>query len=248
MVIPSQFSEHATRMYVNGKGKKQLRFGSYQTSIVKRGKLITTTRPGRRSPVGTEDRIFKLFTVDQSNVTESSKDKFRYSINNGNLVAEVLASENESTDQLIVKTNNRWLGDFGKTKEHRYSFSAVIIPLIKDTAAWQVLVFNGKHEPDPNKKSWLRFPLESGFATNGTDTITINQIRVTKVITSKGKEATAPFELPGGYELRMDDGVVAIISTWNHEVWIYNELDEPTKLIVSAVASSLMLRRIHNTR
>jgi hypothetical protein len=248
MVMPTQFTEQATRMEVKGKGNKQLRFGNYHTSKVKRGRLITTTRPNRRTAAITEDRISKIFKLDQSNVTESSKDKFRYSINNGNLVAEVMASENKSTDQLIIKTNNRWLGDFGKTKEQRYSFSAVIVPLIKDTAAWQVIVYNGKHEPDSTKKSWLRFPLETGFATNGIDTITINQIRVTKVITSKGKEATSPFELPGGYELRIDDGVAAIISTWNKEVWIYNELDEPTKLIVSAVASSLMLRRIHDTR
>lgn len=144
-------------------------------------------------------------------------------------------------------TGNRWLGDFSKTKDYQYAFSAVIVPVTnKDTSVWQLAVYNGEHPPvdSMGRKALFRYPLELGFATNSVDTVTIKQIRITHSTTPKGKEATMPFEIPGGYKLRMDDGVVGIINKWNHEIWIYNDLDASTKLVLSAIASSLLLRKI----
>ena len=252
LAIPAKFTEQATAMEVKGwNSYKRVQFGNYKTTKVKRGFLLSTKRTSKRVPVQTEDRVTRIFGVKSNNVTERQKDRFRYTINDGNRVAEVLASEGNIQDFLEVKTGNRWLGDFNFSKNNQYSFSAVIIPVSHtDTAAWQLVVYNGEHPPvDPfGRKSTFRFPLELGYATNGTDTVTIKQIRVTKSMTPKGKEAIIPFEVPGGYELRMDDGVVALINSWNHEVWMYNDLDEPTKLVLSAIASSLMLRKIKSIK
>jgi hypothetical protein len=127
----------------------------------------------------------------------------------------------------------------------------VIVPVTnKDTSEWQLAVYNGEHPrvDSMGRKAIFRYPLELGYATNGADTVTIKQIRVSHSISPKGKETTMPFEVPGGYELRMDDGVVALINQWNHEVWIYNDLDEPTKMVLSAIASSLMLRKIQRMK
>jgi len=252
LAIPTRFSEQATRMEVKGwNSYKQLRFGNYQTTKVKRGLFVTNSRNSRRAPVTPADRVFRIFDVESNNVTERSKDRFRYTISNGNLLAEVLATEGSIRNMLEVKTGNRWLGDFSQTKSYAYAFSAVIVPVTnKDTSVWQLSVYNGEHPPvdSMGRKATFRYPLELGFATNGIDTITIKQIRVSKATTPKGKETVIPFEVPGGYELRIDGGVAALINRWNHEVWIYNDLDEPTKLVLSAIASSLMLRKIKSMK
>ena len=252
LAIPTRFSEQATRMEVKGwNSYKQLRFGNYQTSKVKRGWFVKTSRDSKRAFVTPADRVVRIFDVESNNVTERSKDRFRYTISDGKQLAEVLATEGRIHDMLEVKTGNRWLGDFSKTKNYQYAFSAAIIPVTnKDTSVWQLMVYNGEHPPvdSMGRKALFRYPLELGLATNGVDTVTIKQIRVTHSTTPKGKEATIPFEIPGGYELRMDDGVVGIINQWNHEFWIYNDLDEPTKLVLSAIASSLLLRKIKSSK
>lgn len=252
LTIPNRFSEQSTRMEVKGwNSYKQLRFGSYQTSKVKRGLLTKNSRSSKRAPVTSADRVSRIFDVEASSVTERSKDHFQYTISDGNQVAEVLATEGSIHDMLKVKTGVRWLGDFSQTKNYQYAFSAVIIPVTnKDTSVWQLAVYNGEHPPVDSKgrKAVFRYPLELGLATNAIDTVTINQIRVTHSTSPKGREATMPFEIPGGYELRMDGGVVGIINQWNHEIWFYNDLDEPTKLVLSAIASSLLLRKIKSIK
>jgi hypothetical protein len=230
---------------------KQLRFGNYKTSKVKRGLFVKTKRDSRRAFVMPADRVVRLLDVESNNVTERSKDRFRYTISDGNQLAEVLATEGSIHDMLEVKTGNRWLGNYSKTKNYQYAFSAVIVPVTtKDTSVWQVTVYNGEHPPVDSlgRRAIFRYPLELGYATNGVDTVTIKQIRVTNTTTTKGKETSIPFEIPGGYELRMDDGVVGLINQWNHEVWLYNDLDEPTKLVLSAISSSLLLRKIKNIK
>lgn len=71
---------------------------------------------------------------------------------------------------------------------------------------------------------------EDGYATNGKETIAIRTIRTQKATTQKGRPVNMPVKMPAGYELRIDDGVVGIIDTYDNNVWIYNEMDKKPNL------------------
>jgi hypothetical protein len=88
---------------------------------------------------------------------------------------------------------------------------------------------------------------EEGHATNGKENITIRSLRIDKVTTKTGKD-TKVFggKMLTGYELRWDDGVVAIIDIMDNNIWLANNLDAPDKLILSSIASSILLKRMQD--
>jgi len=252
LAIPTQFTEQATQMPVKGwNSYKKLSFGNYSTSKVKRGIFATSNNRDNSFPLLARESLIQISDVAAHSVTERKRDRLQYTLTGGNQAVEVFATEGNINHYIQVNTPYRWLGDFSIGNHNRYSFSAVLVPVSqKDSRVWELAMYNEEHPPVDSlgRRALFRYPLERGIATNGVDTITIKQIRVTNTTTSKGKEAKIPFEVPGGYELRMDDGVVCIINKWNHEVWLYNDLDESTKLILSAIASSLMLRKINDMK
>jgi hypothetical protein len=252
LAIPNRFREQATQMEVKGwNSYKKLSFGNYRTSKVKRGMFVTSSSQNNSFPLLAREPLIRISDVSAHSVTERKRDRFQYTLSDGNQAVEVFATEGNIDHYIQLNTSYRWLGDFSIGNRGRYSFSAVIVPVsLKDSQVWELAVYNEEHPPVDSlgRKAFFRYPLELGVATNGVDTITIKQIRVTNATTAQGKDTKMPFEVPGGYELRMGDGVVGIINKWNHEVWIYNDRDESTKLVLSAVASSLMLRKINDMK
>jgi len=52
-----------------------------------------------------------------------------------------------------------------------------------------------------------------------------------------------------GYELRIEDGVIGVIDILQPTVWMYKELDAPTKLVTAAIGATILLKRkqeVHN--
>ena len=88
---------------------------------------------------------------------------------------------------------------------------------------------------------------EEGYATNGKENIVIRPLRIEKVTTRGGKD-TKVFggKILSGYELKWDDGVVAIIDILDNNIWLANELDSHDKLILSSIASSIMLKKMQD--
>ena len=88
---------------------------------------------------------------------------------------------------------------------------------------------------------------EEGYATNGTENIYIKPLRIEKLTTKSGKE-TKVFggRLFSGYEIVWDEGVVGIVDILDNKVWIYNDLDAPDKIIISSIASALLLKRMQD--
>jgi len=252
LAIPEQFSTVADKMHIKGLNgwmiNQKLSFGSYTTSKVKRGWNTTTSRENRSSDVTSEERIAKLFNVKSTNTNSNQKQKYQYSIEDGNQVAEVFCSERMSTEELQVFTNNRWLGDFSQTKNYQYSFTAAILPMKANEEPWQLVVFNNYDKRKDTAKHIFDMPYveEEGFATNGKDTIQVKPLRVKNITSKDGKQRQFPVKILGGYELRLDDGVIGVIDTMGHALWVYKELDEPTKLIVASICSALMLRKIQD--
>ena len=49
-----------------------------------------------------------------------------------------------------------------------------------------------------------------------------------------------------GYELRWDDGVVAIIDILDNSIWFANNLEASDKLILSSISSAILLKRMQD--
>jgi len=252
LAIPDQFSSVATKMHVKGTNgwtiNQKLTFGQFKTSKVKRGWNTTTTREDRNSRVTDEQRIMKLFNVQSNNTTSKQKQKYQYTIEDGKGVVEVFCSENMTREELQVFTNNRFLGDFSQTKNYQYSFTAALLPLKTNEEPWQLVVYNNYDRKKDTTTKFFQLPYveEEGYATNGKERIDIKPLRITKMTSKKGKEYKYPIPLLSGYELSIDDGVIGVIDTMGRNLWVYNELDEPTRLIVASICSALMLRKIQD--
>jgi hypothetical protein len=252
MAIPDRFKEQADRMPVNGigngTGRKEISFGSYKTSRIKRGWNFTTSREDRNTNVTTEERLLRVFKVEKKSITSTQKDKFSFTILDGNNSAQVYALERKVAEETRVTTNNRWLSEFSDPKKFQYSFSAVILPQsVTQPQTWSLLLYSS-HENKPGQKPFQMPDIqEGGILASEKDTIAIKMINVQNMINDKGAEVRFPFPMPMAYEFRIDDGVSAILDTWGKVIWIYKELDEQTKFVIAAASSAILLRRIQNS-
>jgi hypothetical protein len=88
---------------------------------------------------------------------------------------------------------------------------------------------------------------EEGYATNGTDNITIRPLQIDKVTTKSGKD-TKVFggKILSGYELQWDGGVVAIIDLLDSNIWFANNLDAKDRIVLSAISSAILLKRMQD--
>ena len=49
-----------------------------------------------------------------------------------------------------------------------------------------------------------------------------------------------------GYELQWNGSVVAIIDILDNSIWMYNELEPSDKLVLSSIASAILLKRMQD--
>jgi len=121
---------------------------------------------------------------------------------------------------------------------------------MKDTAAepWQLVVYNTYDRAKDTARRLFDMPYveEEGYATNGNETITLKPVRVASMTAKNGRQAQFPVKILSGYELRIDDGVIAIIDSLSNKLYVYKELDEPTRLIVASISSALLLRQLED--
>lgn len=254
LAVPSSFSAEATKMHVKGLNgwmiNQQLSFGNYRTSSIKRGWDFTSTVQYSKFSLKPEEMFLKVFDIDTDNRKLNQRNKFRYLIEDGNLVAEIFATEKFHEKQLVYKSNNPWLGDVSRTKGYEYAFSAAILPLTAtDNEPWSLVLVNKYDAANDTARRLFDRPYaeEEGYATNGKETVAIRPLRIEKVTTKSGKD-TKVFggKLLTGYELRWDDGVVAIIDIMDNNIWLANNLDAHDKLILSSIASSILLKRMQD--
>jgi hypothetical protein len=250
LAVPEKFMAVSDKMPIKGVNNwifnQKLSFGKYQTTKVKRGWTSTT----ERNHYTIEQRLMKVFNLDNFTSISQQKNKYRYTIQDGINEAQIFCLEKMNREELKIKTHTRLLGDISRTQNYQYSFSAGILPM-KDTAAepWQLLVYNTYERAKDTARRLFDLPYveEEGYATNGTETITIKPVRVANMTARNGRQAQYPVKILSGYELRIDDGVIAIIDSLSNQLWIYKELDEPTRLIVASISSALLLRKLEGT-
>lgn len=254
VAVPDQFSSQATKMPVKGLNgwmiNQQLTFGPYQTSRIKRGWDFKSSLQYTKFRISPEEMLLKVFAVDTDHRSLAQRNKFQYTVEDGNLVAEIYATEKFNEKQLVYKSNNPWLGDASKTKKYEYAFTAAILPLtVQNAEPWSLVLINRYDvEKDTARRLFDRpYVEEEGYATNGKENIAIRPLRLDKVTTKGGKD-TKVFGGPvlTGYEIQWDGGVVAIIDLLDNNIWLYNDLEPADKLVLSSIASAIMLKRMQD--
>lgn len=254
LAVPSGFSSAATKMHVKGLNgwmiNQQLSFGNYRTSTVKRGWDFTSSVQYSKFNLKPEEMLLKVFDIDTDKRRQNQRNKFRYLLEDGNLVAEIFATEKFTEKELVYKSNNPWIGDASKTQQYNYAFSAAILPLTaSDNEPWSLVLINRYDASKDTARRLFDRPYveEEGYATNGKESIAIRPLRIDKVTTASGKD-TKIFggKMLTGYELRWDEGVVAIIDILDNNIWLVNDLEAKDKLVLSSIASAILLKRMQD--
>lgn len=254
LAVPSAFSGAATKMHVKGLNgwmiNQQLSFGNYRTSTIKRGWDFTSTLQYTKFNLKPEEMFLRVFNIDTDKRRANQRNKFRYTLEDGNLVAEIFATEKFTEKQLVYKSNNPLIGDISRTERYEYAFSAAILPLTAtDNDPWSLVLINRYDAAQDQDRGLFDRPYveEEGYATNGKENIAIRPLRIDNVTTKSGKE-TRIFggKMLTGYELRWDDGVVAIIDIMDNNIWLANDLDAKDRLILSSIATSILLKRMQD--
>jgi hypothetical protein len=252
--VPSQFSSQATKMPVKGiqgwQINQQLTFGPYKTSKIKRGWDFTSSVQYTKFRIRPEEALLKVFDINTDNNINTQRNKFQYAIEDGNLIAEVYATEKFKEKQLVYKSNNPWIGNASKTNRYEYAFTAAIVPLTaKNDEPWSLVLINKYDIANDTASKLFDRPYveEEGYATNGKESIAIRPLRIDNVTTKNGKN-TKVFggKMLAGYELQWDRGVVAVIDILDNSIWLYNELEPADKLILSSISSAILLKRMQD--
>lgn len=250
VAVPEQFSTQATAMKVKGingwKFNEQLSFGTYVTSSVKRGWDFSNGSRFSRFSLKPEDILLSGFNIHSDREKYNEKNRFQYSIQDASLVTEVLAQESFSENQIVYKSNIAWLNEIKRTDKYQYAFSATIVPLNFNKGEVWTLTMVNEFDAKTTKQKLFERPQtkDIGFVTNGTEKIEIKPLMLSKHVNASGKEG----KLVGGpiltgYELRWDDGLVGVVDILDHKIWIVNDLDPKEKMVLSAVASAILLKR-----
>lgn len=254
--VPEKFGSQATKIPVKGLNgwqiNQKLTFGSYQTSTIKRGWDFTSSVQYTKFGMRPEEALLKVFDINTDKSNLNQRNKFHYTLEDGNGITEIYATEKFSEKQLVYKSNNPYIGSASKTYRYSYAFTAAIVPLtVTNDAPWSVVLINRYDLAKDTAKRFFDRPYveEEGYATNGKENIAIRPLHIDKVTTNKGKE-TRVFggKLLSGYELQWDGGVVAVIDLLDNNIWLYNDLEPSEKLILSSVASAILLKRMQDVQ
>ena len=251
--VPEKFQQQSTRLPVKGvngwKINQKLSFGPYQTSSIKRGWDFKSSVQYTKFSISPEEMLLRVFDINTDKRNLNQRNKFQYTLQEGDRLAEIYATEKFSEKQLVFKNNNPYIGSVSKTNRYEYAFTAAILPLTEQKDPWSLVLVNRYDIAKDTARRLFDRPYveEEGYATNGKENIAIRPLRLENVTTKSGKQ-TKVFggKMLSGYELQWDGGVVAIIDILDNSLWIYNELEPSEKLVLSSIASAILLKRMQD--
>jgi hypothetical protein len=255
LAIPDKFKEQATMQHVKGARGNKMSFANFSTSKIKRG--VHTLSPvwswERGGGFLLENMLLNQIGIQKNEPTTQEKTKFRYTLSDGRNKVEVYAHEKEMIKKTEYELINRTsiLNGFEVLQAYKYIFSAIIsTDTTQRSKTWELLMTNmydRKAENDKNPFTFIK-PDDNGLATNGIDTIFIKSLSIKKTALSNGKTGQLPFKLLSGYELSTSDGVIAIVDLIDRNIWFYNELGATEKLNISAIATAIFARKVHDVK
>lgn len=251
--IPEKFRGQSTKFQVNGINgwmiNQKLSFGPYQTSSVKRGWDFQGSIQYTKFKVSPEEMLLRVFDINTDKRNLNQRNKFQFTIQDGELLAEIYATEKFLEKQLVYKSNNPFIGDISRTNSYKYAFTASILPLSEKTDPWSLVLINRYDVSKDTARRLSNRPQieEEGYATNGKDNISIRPLRTEKVTTKADKQIKIfGGEILTGYEILWDGDLVAIIDILDNSVWFYNDLEPSKKLLLSSISSAIFLKRLQD--
>jgi hypothetical protein len=250
--IPEAFKQQATMEHVNGARGNKMSFADFRTSRIRRG--VHLIYPGGGGPsFFWENLALNRLGIQKDESTVKERAKFRYILSDGKNQVQVYASEKAVTVHLEYKMLHRegFLSSYEQLQQYNYLFSAIITTgTTHNSKSWELQmtnIYDRKAENDKNPFAHHKFG-DNGLVTNGSDTIFIKPINTQTTVLSNGKEGRMPFKLLSGYELSTPDGVIAILDMIDRDIWFYNELDATEKLNISAIATAIFARKVHDEK
>lgn len=251
--IPEAFKQQATMEHVNGARGNKMSFANFSTSRIRRGVHLIYPGGGGGPSFFWENLALNQLGIQKGESTVKEKAKFRYTLTDGKNQVQVYASEKAVTVHLEYKMLHRegFLSSYGELQQYNYLFSAIITTgTTPNSKSWELQmtnIYDRKAENDKNPFAHHKFG-DNGLVTNGSDTIFIKPINTQTTVLSNGKEGRMPFKLLSGYELSTADGVIAILDMIDRDIWFYNELDAAEKLNISAIATAIFARKVHDEK
>lgn len=254
--VPSKFSDQATCMPVKGingwKINQKISFGTYQTSSIKRGWDFSSSMRHTKFGMNPEEAVLLVFGIGTDKRRVSQRGNYQYTLSNGELGADIFATEKFEQKDLVYASQLPWIGEASATQSYHYSFTAAILPATKtNNDPWSLVMINHYDRKKDTARKIFEQPYveETGYATNGKENITIRPLRLQNMTTSNGKNIKMPIgSIYSGYELLWDGGVVAIIDILDNNIWLHNELDANDRLILSSISSAILLKRMQDVQ
>lgn len=255
MAVPDRITSQSTRLKVDGSRSRHIKLGDFKTTRIKRGMRLAY--PGWGRTYFLDNLLLNRVGVNKSELVEKEKDRFRFSVAGSSGEAQVIAREFRLQRSLSLGlTNNSLLrnpiiNSFQQLQEFDYIFSATITT--DSTAAnktWELLMRSYYNRKDDTAKNlFTLIPQgDAGIASNGVDTLHIKPLMVQETVSRKGKPGKLPIKLVTGYELRIGEGIVAVIDALEKSVWVYNEVDNTTRTMIAAITSAIFARRVKDVQ
>jgi hypothetical protein len=251
LTIPETFKQQATMQHVDGARGNKMTFAHFTTSRIRRGMHTSNERYGRGFFL--QNLLLNRAGIQKNETISNEKARFHYTLTDGKGSVEVYANEMKVTRQVELESYNRisLFDKISQVQQYNYIFSAVIsADTAPDSQYWELLMTN-IYERNPengiNPFVFIR-PDYNGLATNGSDTIFIKALNITKTEMPNGKMGVLPFELLSGYELSTNDGVIAVVDMIDRNIWFYNELDDAEKLNIGGIATAIFARRVQDEK
>jgi hypothetical protein len=251
LAVPEAFKSEATMLHVSGARGNKMAFGSFTSTKIKRG--MHYSYPGWSRGFLLENLLLNRIGIQKDEVVKKEKDRFRYSLSDGQHSVEVFGKEMAITRSLKYKTDIDIgiLKNYERLQEYRYLFLAVIAAdTLQEGKNWDLLMTNAydRTKDTVNSLFTILRQDDNGLATNGKDTIFIRPLSIKKTEAPDGRMAWLPIKLLSGYELSTAGGVVAVIDLIDRNVWLYNELDAAERLTIGGIATALFARRVNDTK
>jgi len=237
--------------HVDGARGNKMSFAHFTTSRIKRGMHVTSSGWGRDFFL--ENLLLNQIGIQKNETVTQEKARFRYTLTDGKNSAEVYANERQLTvgTEYQAFNSESIFNTFGKLDQYTYIFSAIIVTDTTQAGRyWELLMtnfFDRKRESAERTGTFFKQGAY-GLATNGKDTIIIKPVIIKNTVLSNGKTAQMPFKILSGYELSIDDAVIAIVDMIDRNIWFYNELEPAERLNVGAIATAIFARRVHDEK
>ena len=252
LTIPETFKQQATMQHVDGARGNRMTFAHFTTSRIRRG--MHTSNEGWGRGFFLQNLLLNQAGIQKNETISNEKARFHYTLTDGKNNVEVYANEMKITRKVEFESANRrniFFDKIGQVQQYYYTFSAIIsADTAQDSKYWELLMTNIYERKPENGISPFVFirPDYNGLATNGSDTIFIKALNITKTEMPNGKIGVLPFELLSGYELSTNDGVIAVVDLIERNIWFYNELDDAEKLNIGGIATAIFARRVHDEK